>query len=126
MSPKGKTKMSIEDINIEIDKHEDKSEVSDGSHTFGELYEHRYVLYIQLCAFLHKDGASVWRSEKHDDGGGYEGWFLLGINKNKGEMMTYHLPLSEWEKCGFAETLERAPAFDGHTSDDVLKRINKL
>jgi hypothetical protein len=46
--------------------------------------------------------------------------------KNKIEIMTYHLPLVEWDNTSFAQTLERAPEYDGHTPNDVLERIKAL
>ncbi|GAB3324468.1 hypothetical protein GCM10027299_21750 [Larkinella ripae] len=110
------------------------NDISDGYHTFGELYEHRITLWIALCQlqhnrFMHTNAPSVrsaWRTRLHSDGSGFEGWFVLGIGKTSGEQMTYHLPDSKWGLCDFAETLERAPDWDGHTSADVLERIAKL
>ena len=105
----------------------------DGYHTFGELYEHRIVLWIALCKILYNDPqyqtgqkADVWRSELHSDGTSFDGWFIMGIGRNKGEQITYHLPISKWEETEFAETREKAPEFDEHTSDDVLERIKNL
>jgi hypothetical protein len=104
-------------------------QVSDGYHTMDELYEHRIILFITLCFTLWnltQTNYEVWRSELHNDGSKFGGWFILGINKEKGEQITYHLPLKYWEKTDFAETLEKAPEFDGHTSGDVLERLIKL
>ena len=69
----------------------------------------------------------VWRSKNHSDGEPAFGgtWFVLGINKEKGKQITYHLPMSKWDETDFAETLEKAPEFDGHTSQDVLERLKK-
>jgi hypothetical protein len=106
---------------IEVIKTND---VSDGYHTFGELYDHRITLFIALCRCAGRQG--VWRSKKNGDGGEWDGWFILGINKEKGEQITYHLPISRWGETEFAETLEQAPEFDGHTSEDVLERFKKL
>ena len=51
----------------------------------------------------------------------------MGIGKEKGKQITYHLPARYWhEVCEFAEILEKAPEWDGHTSDDVLKRLASL
>ena len=47
---------------------------------------------------------------------------FLDTQRNR-KQITYHLPLSKWEETGFAETLEKAPEFDGHTPDDVLEII---
>lgn len=116
-------------------------QVSDGYHTMDELYEHRIALWIALCRQIRRDqnetgtrefstptsGAiEVWRSKLHDDGTAFDGWFVLGIGKKKGEIMTYHLPNSRWDKVSFAETLERAPEWDGHTAADVLERLKTL
>ena len=108
----------------------------DGYHTFSELYEHRIELWIKLCETTTNDCGccsgigfiEAWRTKYHSDGelafGG--NWFVLGIGKNKGEQITYHLPIEKWDDCDFAETLEKAPEFDGHTSDDVLDRLKLL
>lgn len=101
----------------------DTMEVSDGSHTMNELYDHRITLFIALCKFIDR---KVWRSELHHDGKGYEGWFILGIDKEVGKQITYHLPMSRWEETSFAETLDRAPEWDGHTPADVLERLKNL
>ena len=117
----------IETINSLIQELADANDVSDGYHTFGELYQHRLALYLKLCEYEHACGRKeVWRSFLHDDKSFYEGWFILGIGSKIGEQITYHLPLSEWENCEFAKTLKKAPRFDSHTPEDVLKRIREL
>ncbi len=99
----------------------------DGYHTFDELYEHRITLFIALCRHIVERGMFlVWKSKLHNDGTSFDGWFILGINKKKGEQMTYHIPLSRWEDIDVAKILEKAPKFDGHTSDDVIERLKEL
>lgn len=101
--------------------------ISDGYHTFDELYDHRITLWIALCRILEKYGPlRAWRSKLHSDGTGFPSWFVLGLGYQKGEQMTYHLPLYLWDDCSFAVTLAQAPEFDGHSSADVLERIKKL
>jgi hypothetical protein len=68
----------------------------------------------------------VWRSKLHSDGSSFDGWFILGIGKEKGKQITYHLPTVRWDEVSFAETLEKAPEWDGHTPDDVLERLKAL
>ena len=112
---------------------DDASKVSDGYHTFEELYNHRIALYIALCKTYealeietgHGSG-TVWRSQLHSDGTMLDGQFILGINKKLGEQISYHLPLSRWEETDFAQTLDVAPKWDGHTNKDVLKRLAML
>lgn len=111
-------------LKLNLQSIENDVEISDGYHTFDELYDHRITLYIALCKAL-KNG-NVWRSKIHSDGGNYDGWFLLGIWYAKGKQITYHIPLSRWEETDFAQTLEKAPEFDGHTPQDVLERIKNL
>jgi hypothetical protein len=106
-------------------------QVSDGYHTFGELYEHRIALWIALCRvhsseFETPQKQLVWRSKLHSDGSSYDGWFLLGMNRKPGEQITYHLPMAYWDRCSFAATLDRAPEFDGHTPQDVLERLRSM
>lgn len=111
----------------------DVGAVSDGYHTIAELYDHRITLFIALCrsqAYIENEfGCSrfIWRSKFHGDGNpAYEGWFIMGIGKEKGKQISYHLPLSRWDETDFAETLDRAPEWDGHTSADVLERLKTL
>lgn len=119
----------LEAINegIKLLSSERTQQVSDGYHTFGELYDHRITLYIALCDQL-TDKLPVWRSKRHSDGelafGG--GWFVLGIGIDEGKQITYHLPELYWNDCDFAETFVHAPEFDGHSSSDVLMRLKAL
>ena len=104
----------------------------DGYHTFEELYEHRIRLFIALCKEISNQPYcdrkhKIWCSRYHSDGSSFEDWFILGIGEEKGEQITYHLPFKFWrEVCKFTEYLEKAPEFDGHTSDDVLNRLEEL
>lgn len=122
------------------EEKKDTGEISDGYHTFNELYEHRITLFISLCKILtaYKGATNrehgermpiVWRSKRHSDGelafGGT--WFVLGIGEKKGEQITYHLPISKWKETEqFPVTLDKAPEFDGHTPNDVLERLKNL
>ena len=102
--------------------------VSDGYHTIGELYEHRIVLFIALCKQYRKHShSSVWISTKHSDGSSFDDWFIMGITMPDGKQITYHLPARFWsECCEISEVLEKAPEWDGHTSNDVLIRLKQL
>jgi len=114
----------------------DTNLISDGYHTFGELYEARIVLWIALLRLASQqiyspDGdleyeGKIWKTKTHSDGSVWDGWFLLGFGKTPGNQMTYHLPNKYWDECGFAEFVLVAPEFDGHSSADVLKRISEL
>lgn len=125
--------------NIEA-QGDDDMQVSDGYHTMDELYEHRVTLFIALaraCITLDviskteglKTRLPVWRSKRHSDGElcfGTGTQFVLGIGDKAGEYITYHIPIELWEETEFAQTLEKAPEWDGHTSADVLERLKNL
>lgn len=124
-------------LKLDLKSIENDVEISDGYHTFDELYDHRITLYIALCRERSKQvnvryegnnytKNSVWRSKVHSDGSKYESQFILGIFKGLGIQITYHIPNDRWDETDFAETLDKAPLYDGHTSADVLKRIKFL
>ncbi len=96
-------------------------EVSDGYHTFNELYLHRYTLFAVLCNTYRSD---AWKSMRHADGSMYDDYFIAGIRTPAG-MVTYHVELLHWDLFDVPE-LERAPEHDGHTSADVLERLPSL
>jgi|ERR1700722_4393267 len=108
----------------------DGTQVSDGYHTFDELYEHRITLWIAVCRMMSKIVREAWnptwRTRVHYDGTSFDGWFVLGVFQDSGSQITYHLPDSKWDECDFAVTRKIAPEFDGHTSADVLERLKTL
>lgn len=108
---------------------EETEDISDGYHTFKELYSHRIELFIALCNTMdrHRDVSTppIWKSKKHSDGSSWEGWFICGIGKDKGKQITYHLPLEKWDDL-HVDVLDQAPEFDGHTPADVLERLKSI
>ena len=112
--------------------------VSDGDHTFTELYEHRYHLYIALCksycttryhgTILDKTWKQKFtcnKSYKHDDWSSFEWYFIMQLETPHWQI-SYHLPNALWNTCAFASTLEKSKTWDGHTSDDVLEILLKI
>lgn len=98
--------------------------VSDGHHTFEELYEHRNHLFIALMQ-AHKEKS--WRSQLHDDSSAFMGWFIAGIDLPTGTI-TYHMPDKLWALTGDTgcKTLTHAPKWDGHTPAMVIQRLFHL
>lgn len=99
----------------------DKGSISDGYHTFDELYEHRFRLFIAL---MRSNPTIAWRANNHDDGEMFDGWFVCGMDLPTGTV-SYHLPVRLWESLDGVgvRTSLRADKWDGHTSDDVLERL---
>lgn len=95
-------------------------EISDGYHTFNELYYHRAVLFSVICN-QNKDIA--WKSKLHSDGTMYDGMFIVGITTPQGQY-SYHYDLILWSLFDVKE-LDKAPEYDGHLPKDIerLKSI---
>jgi len=100
----------------------DMGEVSDGYHTFNELYDHRVRLFSSL---MHSYSGLSWWSRKHSDGEEWEGWVIAGITTPEGEI-TYHLPVDEIEFLPEGTELEFGKEWDGHEASDVLVRLLSL
>ena len=94
--------------------------LSDGYHTFEDLYEQRLI----LSAALAKNNPKAWKSKLHEDGevpfGG--GWFIMGFDTKEGSY-TYHYELKDWDLFECKE-LDRGKPWDGHTSKDVRRLLS--
>jgi hypothetical protein len=88
-------------------------DISDGYHTFDELYDHRCLLFINLC--LATPEKSAWKKD-------YEDWFCLYLETDRGQI-SYHCPQKYLRLI--ESTIKHDPEYewDGHTSADVLKRL---
>lgn len=88
----------------EVAHVEDIGDVSDGFHTFNQLYHQRAMLF---AALVNQNRDISWKSRKHEDGkpcfGG--GWFVVTIDTPAGPY-GYHY-------------LEKAKHWDGYTEKDV-------
>ena len=111
----------VREINSMIDNLNDKGQISDGSHTFDELYYHRMVLFSVICN-SHKNIS--YKSKLHDDGTMYPGYFIVGIKTPEGDY-SYHYELKYWDMFKVPE-IERAPKWDGHKPEDVTRLISLL
>ena len=102
--------------------------VSDGYHTFNELYEFRKMYNAALFNEWAARGMyKVHKSKKHHDGQECfdGGWFIVCANLPSGQISN-HYKLEDWDlfKC---QAVEKALfEFDGHTPKDVLERLTKL
>ena len=96
-------------------------DVSDGFHTFRQLYYQRMMLFAVIVK-QNKDKA--WKSLRHEDGelcfGG--GWFIVGIDTPEGSY-TYHYE-DNYFSLFDCEELERGKHWDGHTEKDVTRLLS--
>jgi hypothetical protein len=101
---------------------------SDGYHTFKELYDFRLLYNAHLFNEWSKQGKyDVHKSQRHNDGElcfGRVDYFIVVATLPTGQISN-HYPMSDWDlfKC---EVVEKAKAaWDGHTSQDVAKRLRE-
>lgn len=114
-------------------------EISDEYHTFDELYDHRSILYLSLLSKMQAELFSIFNtkhsgqkykivwSDTHHDGEKWDGWLIVSCMKvENGEQISYHIS----DKYKYLiesqfEFVDKAPEWDGHTSEDVLNRLVK-
>ena len=112
-----------------------KDGVSDGYHTFDELYEYRLaynaafinalVVLKTLLPRKYKD-IKIAKSKKHNNGepcyGG--GWFIVVVDTPWGQFSN-HYTLEHWDKFE-CPIINKSWKFDGHKMNDIIDRLDKI
>lgn len=117
----------MEKITIEV---AELSKVSDGYHTIAELYDHRCLLWILLLLQPQMRGPSYWVREH------FAGWDLLVYTDYSEQtqeepylhrQLSYHVP-AKYRPLYEGKLTETGAnnAYDGHTSKDVLERLEAI
>jgi hypothetical protein len=104
------------------------SSVSDGYHTFAELYEFRKMYNAALFnEWAKQDKYNVHKSLRHFSGeecfGG--GYFIVVAILPKGQI-TNHYKIEDWEIFKCKETEKALFPFDFHMGKDVLERLRDI
>ncbi len=96
-------------------------EISDGYHTFDELYDHRCLLYLTWLVQEQRLGSErrVYFVRNH-----YPNWDLLVAYIND-EQVSYHIRIYYRDilEKHFKEVDEKEHEFDGYTPEDVADRL---
>lgn len=100
---------------------DDIGEISDGYHTFNELYYHRMMLFSVICNTYSE---RAWKSWKHHDDTMYDDYFIVGIDTDEGQY-TYHYHKDHWDVFKVKE-LDKAPEYDGHKPEDITRLLTLL
>lgn len=103
-------------------KDPDTDNISDGYHTFGELYDHRRAL---MAALVRTRRIWAWRSLAHhpDDAPMFDGgYFIVGVDLPTGTIR-YHYKLPHWDDFRDAIALPHAPKWDGALPADTVTRL---
>ena len=95
--------------------------VSDGAHSFEELYE---LLSLMIVQTLKANPNMSWRSHRHDNGTSRDGMFIVGMRLHTGDI-TFHLKEKYWDLLDTIETRDKAYPYDGHTSGEKIDRLSR-
>ena len=104
--------------------HEDEmGNISDGYHTFNELYRYRTPYNAAFLNELAKGDIKVRKSHKHHDGDGClgGGWFIVMAELPTGQISN-HCENRYRESLDIPE-LDTAWEWDGHTPNEAADRI---
>lgn len=126
----------------QLDLLGNKGQISDGYHTFDELYEFRKVYNAALfnewasnietspdygSALFNVPKYDVHKSWRHNDGelcfGG--GWFIVVAILPYGQISN-HYEAKDWDLFKIPEVEKAKYPFDGHTPSDVLERLKNI
>ena len=96
-------------------------DLSDGFHTFRQLYYQRMMLF---AAIVKQNKDKAWKSLRHEDGelcfGG--GWFIVGVDTPEGSY-TYHYEAKYFDLFD-CDILDYGKHWDGHTEKDVTRLLS--
>lgn len=100
-------------------------DISDGYHTFEELYDHRVALYLALCKMTgwpayFKIDKDNWNQDEV-----WKNWICLFLETPEGQI-SYHVPYGYYEMIQTFAKESPDHKWDNHTSSDVLYRILKV
>lgn len=105
----------------EIAAINDIGDLSDGYHTFNDLYYQRCVLFATI---VNSHKTKAWKTKYHEDGepcfGG--GWFLVTVETPEGAY-GYHYEDKYWNLFDCKE-LKKAKHWDGYTDKDVGRLLS--
>jgi len=122
--------MEIKDLAPNI-KEEEIGQVSDGYHTFDELYYYRMLYnaaFLNELAWYEDNAVSfnIYKSKRHHDGeecfGG--GWFIVMVDLPTGQLSN-HYEMKYWDLFKIPEK-EIADEWDGHTPQIAAERLRKF
>jgi len=101
--------------------------ISDGYHTFGELYEFRKTFNVLLFnQWSEEKKYDIHKSFRHSDGEWcFDGEYFIVVAELPTGQISFHYELKDWNLFKVPEKVI-PNEFDGHTPQDVLERLKQL
>ena len=105
-----------------------KADISDGYHTFAELYEFRKQYNAALFNLLHECGYSdVHKSYRHHDGElCFGGMYFIVVAILPSGQISNHYKIGDWDLFNIPAYETARYEFDGHTPQDVINRLHEV
>ena len=107
---------------------EDPGEISDGYHTFNELYEYRLLYNASMFNELAKQNLyDVHKSRLHSDGTipfDNPDYFIVVAELPTGQISN-HYQMKDWDLFDIP-VKDKANKYDGHSPKDVVERLRKF
>ena len=91
-------------------------DISDGYHTFDELYNHRCLLFINMCVHA-KPHKTAYKIDPN-----YGDWFCLYLETDHGQI-SYHIPEKFLNLIENVIKRDDNYKWDGHHSHHVIQRL---
>ena len=107
----------------------ENNDISDGYHTFKELYDYRMLYNALWVNELHRSGQSdnykLHKSFFHHDGelcfdGG---WFIVSVTFPNGQQISNHYEECYWDLFKIPECNKSYTVYDGHTPETARCRM---
>ena len=120
---------AVNDNGITLFRHETIHTLNELHNTNQELYEFRLVYNALLFNNWHKHGEiEVYKSRRHSDGElCFDGeWFIVVAILPGGKQVSNHYHVDNWDLFKIPEYKQMKDEFDGHTNEDVLRRLKGL
>lgn len=97
--------------------------VTDGYHSFDELYDHRCILFITLMKQMPDKAFWTYKNKEEET---WDGWIICAIETKHGQI-SYHVPVKYIGLLkDYIQEKECNDTYDEHTSVDVLERLKRI
>lgn len=110
-----------------VKEYPDMEHVSDGYHTFQELYEYRKLYNAAFFNTLYTLGIiKVHKSKRHSTGEECfgRGWFVVMADLPTGQIYN-HYEMKDWDLFK-VPVQEKADKWDGHTPQQAAERLEEF
>ena len=116
--------LNLKELAVQFQSYVDSGDISDGFHTFNELYRYRMLYNAAFFNLLAKEtNINICKSRYHSDGkpcfGG--GWFIVVAELPTGQISN-HYDIKYWDLFKIPET-DVPPVYDSHTPGQAADRL---